>query len=189
MADRLIYLTQDMVARVDAEDWLWLCRHSWHFGGEEQPYARRTKKQSGVSKTTFMHREIMRAPPGMVVNHRDGDTLNNTRRNLNVCTVRENGTIYKVKRGRFGAIGVDLRGGVREAVEGRKDYRTRIVFKGVQRFVGHYGTLEEATRAYDYASVKLFGIYAPTNYPKEDYLCPFIEPLPSLPELTEDIPF
>ncbi|MDF2994521.1 MAG: Stahl75 [Xanthobacteraceae bacterium] len=49
-------------------------------------YARRT----GPSGTIYMHRLIAQPPPGMVVDHIDGNGLNNQRSNLRVLTFGQN---------------------------------------------------------------------------------------------------
>lgn len=41
-------------------------------------------------KVRLMHRVIMKAPQGMLVDHRDQDTFNNTRQNLRICTQSQN---------------------------------------------------------------------------------------------------
>lgn len=41
-------------------------------------------------KVVILHRFIMSPPEGMVVDHENGDTLNNTRDNLKVCTNKDN---------------------------------------------------------------------------------------------------
>ena len=50
-------------------------------------YARGKDDQGNYS---LIHRLIMQPPKGMVVDHIDGDGLNNTRANLRICTHREN---------------------------------------------------------------------------------------------------
>jgi len=44
----------------------------------------------GIKKTIRLHRLIMNAPEGMVVDHKNGNRLDNRRINLRVCTIVEN---------------------------------------------------------------------------------------------------
>ena len=46
------------------------------------------RKENG--KTVYLHRFIMGTPKGMVTDHINGNTLDNRRKNLRVCTKSEN---------------------------------------------------------------------------------------------------
>ena len=71
---RYIALTRGTFAVVDAADYERLNRYRWNaFGSGRQFYARR----SVPGGTVLMHRQIMRPPDGMVVDHIDGNGLNN----------------------------------------------------------------------------------------------------------------
>ena len=92
-----IRLTQGKFAEVDSLDLLWLSQHKWYakrttslkeeFGTY---YAARSRKVNGVSITIYMHREIMECPDGKEVDHRNGNSLFNKRKNMRVCTKAEN---------------------------------------------------------------------------------------------------
>jgi hypothetical protein len=54
-------------------------------------YAGRTMKVGGKQRTVFMHRELLGLAPGDPdVDHVNGDTLDNRRANLRVCTHAQN---------------------------------------------------------------------------------------------------
>ena len=92
-----IELTQSHVTIVDAEDYEWLNNWKWHVLKERYTcYAYRSQYTGMVEgkvklKTIFMHRLIMDCPDKMVVDHRNGDGLDNRKCNLRVVTRRQNG--------------------------------------------------------------------------------------------------
>ena len=68
-----IPLGEGFYAYVDAADYEWLSQWTWRL---HNGYAARREK----SKLIFMHREIMQAPRGKVVDHKNRNKLDNTRR-------------------------------------------------------------------------------------------------------------
>jgi hypothetical protein len=86
-----IQLTQGFVTKVDPELVLVLKKHHWHAcKAAYSIYACRDAKSDGAKRRFYLHREIIKCPPGHQVHHRDGDTLNNTRANLEICTQQKN---------------------------------------------------------------------------------------------------
>ena len=62
-------------------------------------YLRRRVWEKGVQKEViYLHRQISGALPGTVVDHLDGDGLNNTRQNLRITTQAENARACRQKR-------------------------------------------------------------------------------------------
>jgi hypothetical protein len=90
-----IQLTQGQKAIVDAEDFPKVANIKWNAaknGKRGQFYAmNQVSAGKGVTIATPMHRLIMDAPKGMVVDHINGDTLDNRRSNLRICTIAQNG--------------------------------------------------------------------------------------------------
>jgi len=93
---REIKLTQGKVALVDDADFEELSKHKWwaYYRRSENRWYCARKAPSGVErprqKTVYMHAVIAGTQPGFDTDHIDGDGLNNTRRNLRVCTRAEN---------------------------------------------------------------------------------------------------
>ena len=92
-----------MVTTVDAADYEWLSQYRWFAKGTGgKYYAGRAERGEMI----MMHREIMKPPPGMVVDHIDGDSLNNRRSNLRICTPRQNNHNRTFKGNTSGFAGV-----------------------------------------------------------------------------------
>jgi hypothetical protein len=98
---KLISIGRGLVAQVSDEDFERVSANRWTvtdngsgaFRGSRNPklYARRVVRGSdGVQRTIYLHRFIMEAPSGLVVDHIDGDGLNCTRENLRLCSAAEN---------------------------------------------------------------------------------------------------
>ena len=96
------------VARIDWCDWERVSRHRWYVLCDGRPYATR----KGAKR---MHREIVGAKPGEIVDHINGDTLDNRRCNLRIVTPRENGQNRRVHAGgtsRYRGVTLHSEGGV-----------------------------------------------------------------------------
>ena len=81
---RELILTKNMRAIVDDEDYNHISKNKWTF--TQQGYAVRTYKQ----KREYLHRVILGAKRGQFVDHKDGDKLNNTRKNLRFVSTSQN---------------------------------------------------------------------------------------------------
>lgn len=155
---REIQLTQGKVAVVSDEDYEWLNRCRWQFTGG---YARRTmyfgtdENGKRIKETIWMHRLIMNCPDGFVVDHIDGDVLNNQRDNLRICTNREN-LLNQKSPPRFGKKykGVYKIG---------NRFSVRIVDKGKRLNIGYFSNEEAAANAYNYFAIRFHGEFAWLN--------------------------
>lgn len=90
---KTIPLTQGKVALVDDEDYEELSRFKWCATKNRRGkfYAvRGGPRAGGGSPTVQMHVVIAGTPAGMDTDHIDGDSLNNQRSNLRICTRAEN---------------------------------------------------------------------------------------------------
>lgn len=75
-------------ALVSDEDFERLSRYRWYVHRAKGSLTIYAKSQS--RPTLYMHREVMRADAGQIVDHADGDGLNNQRENLRFVTQSEN---------------------------------------------------------------------------------------------------
>jgi hypothetical protein len=99
----------------------------------------------------------MKPPRGMVIDHIDGNGLNNCRSNLRICTQRQNNYNKRGKR-RFT--------GVRRYREGSK-YAARIIKDGKNYYIGSFDDPIEAAKARDRKALELHGEFAHLSFPDE----------------------
>ena len=158
-----IPLTQGQVAIVDAEDYDRISAFKWFamwnrctrsfYAGRNVPSSTNKHKQTTVS----MHREILGSEKGTPVDHRNHDTLDNRRRNLRSATCAENCRNARIRiTNRSGAKGVSLH-------KDTKKWIARIQVDKVQRFLGHFQSVESAHAAYVDAAMDLHGEFACTG--------------------------
>lgn len=148
----MIQLTQGRVATVDKGDVGWLSKHKWHF--EAGGYACRRARTTNGKRHIWMHREIMECPEGMVVDHINGDKLDNRKDNLRVCTYAQN-AMNRRPGERTGYRGVIV-------IDGRYQAVTRV--EGNPRLLGKWNTAEEAARAHDAAAIQYRSPYVRLNF-------------------------
>lgn len=136
---KAIPLGKGKVTLVDNEDYEFLSKYNWHLSLDGYACNRVLGR---------MHRYILQAPKGVLVDHIDRDKLNNRRFNLRIATVSENsqnsgprnGSKYK---------GVSKKSGV-------KPWRARI-YCGREVNLGSFETEIEAAKAYNKKALELFG--------------------------------
>jgi hypothetical protein len=151
----LLELTRGYSAIIDAEDYDWLSYYTWttapRSGG--RVYAVTTDI---AGRRVYLSRFIMRPPPGYVVDHISGDTLDNRRANLRICTQQQNACNQRLNgRNKTGYKGVIL------CPNGR--YKGKIQVNGQGIHLGYFDTAEKAAAAYDAAAREQFGEYARLN--------------------------
>ena len=103
-----------------------------------------------------MHRLIMGNPEGMHIDHRDGNTLNNRRENLRVCTRSQNKANSKIYRNNTsGFKGVSF---VKKQLA--RPWIACIYHNRKRLYLGHFATPAEAHEAYKAAALRIFGEFA-----------------------------
>jgi hypothetical protein len=150
---RFIPLTKGKFTIVDAEDFVWLSQFKWHCIINKSAYA----YHSFNGKQTSMHRVIMNPPPGLVVDHIDGNGLNNCRSNLRICTIVEN------QRNSKGWSKTSRYKGVSWSKKNKWASAISLNFKRIH--LGYFDNEIEAAKAYDKKAAELFGEFAYLNFP------------------------
>jgi len=150
-AVKTIPLSRGKVALVDDADFEWLSQWKWSVCNDDG-YAVRNTRVDGKQVNIRMHRLLLGAGPGQMVDHANGDTLDNRRANLRLCTMTESNRNRRSRPGRgLTHRGVTLRQG---------KYYARIAVARRQQWLGPFDTEEAAASAYDAKARELFGAFA-----------------------------
>lgn len=154
-----IPLTQGHVALVDDADFESVSKFKWHAtkGLSGIWYARRNvRKPDGTRMTQRLHQFLM--PGVLMVDHEDGDGLNNRRYNLRHCTPSQNQCNSRKRAGSSTSKGVswNLRQG---------KWIAYINLNGKRRHLGLFKSEDAAAQAYDTAARTLHKEFAAPNFP------------------------
>lgn len=156
---RTIPLNHGKVALVDTEDYEAIASHHWFIQGTKWPYAV-CNSPGDHGKKFLMHRIIIGAEPGQFVDHINGNTLDNRKCNLRICTNAQNIANGRSRGGTSKFKGVHL-------TKSRKPWRASIMQARKKYNLGNYMTEAEAAKAYDRSARERFGQYARLNFPAE----------------------
>jgi len=158
---RSIELTQGKFAKVDDEDFEWLNQWKWsaHKDGNTY-YAVRSVRINGRQKKYRMHRLIMGENIlSPIVDHRDGDGLNNQRYNLRHCTNQENRMNQRPQKN-CSSIYRGVSWNSRDKI-----WEVAIKPEGKCTHLGRFIIEEDAARAFDVACIKYHKEFARPNFP------------------------
>lgn len=154
---KTIPLTQGLVALVDDADFEAVNAFNWCADRRDRRWYA-SRKIKGTNKQQYLHRFLL--PESPRVDHRDGDGLNNQRKNLRPATRSQNMQGFQRKpRGTS-----SIYRGVTWSTK-RNKWVAQIGFDGKGHFLGHFNVEADAARARDIASLKFFGKDAGLNFP------------------------
>lgn len=143
---------------IDIDDLPNVCNYTWFTkkAVNNSYYVYCSITENKKDKKLLLSRLLMNPPKTMVVDHIDGNSLDNRRSNLRICTKGENNrNAKKNKRGLVKYKGVGIR------KSGR--YYAQIQFNGINHCLGTYDTPEEAAKIYNKYALRYFGVYARIN--------------------------
>lgn len=158
-----ILLTQGLVALVDDRDWGLVSGYNWFAMKSTKTYyaltnSSRSLDSEGRQNKIRMHRLIMGAKLGEVIDHRDGNGLNNSRSNLRFATKSQNNRNSRLR--------ADNSSGYKGVYWDRinNKWKAQIRMDGKRIGLGYFMTKEEAAIAYDEAATFYFNEFARTNF-------------------------
>lgn len=173
----LIKLSHGLFAKIDDKDFEKVSQFEWFayriagMGQSGKTYlygfkpGRKVKKEgekypSGKQKyqRVWLYNFLMEPSEGMIVDHINGDPLDNRRSNLRIITQKQN-VLNRGKRVN-GKTSKFL--GVSKNVE-KKKFIASIKILGKSLYLGSYSNEEDAAKAYNEAAIKYFGEFARLN--------------------------
>lgn len=153
-----VFVHPDTYTLVDDEIYGEVSGYKWRLDKDGYAIAW-TKQVNKQRKLIKLHRLVtgtLHAGRGVIIDHEDGDKLNNTKANLRICDNKGNSRNRKVSSSK----GSSKYKGVYKS---RDKYRARIFHEGKNINIGTYETEEEAAKAYDSKALELHGEFANTN--------------------------
>jgi hypothetical protein len=160
---RRIYLGEEVWTIVEPTDYYRVGNIKWCLGGHERKsYAiGGIRSNKGGAKTVYLHREIMTAPKGRIVDHKNGDSLDNRRANLRIATHAQNSSNKRKTRSKTTSrfIGVSYE-------KSQDRWAVKIKHKGKSYWIGGFKSEIEAAKARDIAAKKYHGEFAQLNFPE-----------------------
>ncbi len=158
---RRIYLDEGLWTILDAKDYYRFGYFKWCIGGDKDKFYAIRGQRIGPAdlKIVRLHRLIMDAPKGLLVDHQNGDSLDNRRSNLRLATRSQNQYNKRKRKNTTSRF---------RGVYFQKDHRkwaAYIVEAGKKIFLGYFDSEIEAARVYDGAARKYRGEFACPNFP------------------------
>jgi len=141
-----IKLTQGKWAIVDDDDYEALSRQKWYAYQKHSGWYASSTSSRPNRRQLHMHRVIMSAKAGELVDHINCDGLDNRKQNLRICSRAENA--------RNSRIYTNNTSGYKGVSKNGPGWRATITVENVQHNLGTYKTKIEAFKAYCLAAEK-----------------------------------
>ena len=159
-----VALSSGMVALIDEDDRVLVDQYQWFY--DPKGYAATTIPRADRKQTLYMHRLILLGSPdkafslgrSVIVDHRNGNGLDNRRCNVRQCTQSQNGMNRGacVSTSRYKGVSVSAR-------KRGKKWCAYIGRNGKTFNLGSFDNEEDAAIAYNVAAQMFFGDFAYLN--------------------------
>ena len=138
--------------KVDKEFWDRLHHLTWYLNSDGYVVAT-IYIGNGKQRSIRLSREIIGATVGILVDHKNGDRLDNRSCNLRVATPSQNMMNKKMQCN-------NLSGFKGVSHKSRNSWQSSIKVDGVDIYLGSFSSPEDAHKAYRDAAIKAFGEFA-----------------------------
>lgn len=161
----LLFTASGQPFLIDADDVGRVTKHQWYFSGSST-HKYLFSEICGVR--IYLHRFIANAITGQTVDHANGNTIDNRKKNLRLCTQAENSR--NLRKRLIGKPDTHYTSQYR-GVSFRKDRQRWTAHIGTKKerwCLGCYETEKEAAAAYNAAARKRYGLFATLNEIREE---------------------
>lgn len=145
--------------QIDEEDHPLFKSRNWQWTGRGYKHLKGYPWGGPVKDSQYLHRMIVGAQKGDVVDHINGDVCDNRKINLRICTTQQNRMNEGKREGKSSKYkGVYFN-------KSRNKYVASIKLNGKYHYLGLFLIERCAAKSYDLAAKKLFGEFARLNFP------------------------
>jgi hypothetical protein len=147
-----IPIGKDLFALVDDEDYELVSKFNWH------KHKSRSYGQYYASSNIKMHRLVMDAKPGEIIDHINGDSLDNRKENLRLCTYSQNQQNTQSRAGSSRYKGVSY-------IKRKNLWKGSFQYEGVHYHCGIFKSEQECALAVDRKRLEVCKEFAVLNFP------------------------